>query len=59
MKRIIPADGQERIKYKFLFFPLTVGNEQRWLERVKVLQKYSYGNWAIGQGWHNKKFIDF
>ena len=44
---------KKQIKKKFLFFPLKISREIRWLERVKILQSQS-----VHGGWLNMKFID-
>jgi hypothetical protein len=34
--------GTTRIKTKFLFLPLRINGEIRWLEKVQIVQKYIY-----------------
>jgi hypothetical protein len=38
------TDGAERMRCKFLIWPLRIGNEVRWLERAKWLECYQ-GEW--------------
>lgn len=33
--------GDLRVKHKFLWFPVTINNETRWLERVGIVEKYA------------------
>jgi len=40
-KKIDPKVGDERVVEKFLLFPKVINEEMRWLETVKILQKYS------------------
>ena len=43
--------GDKRIRTKFLFFPVTIGLETRWLETATFEEV-----WAIG--WVNRTFLD-
>lgn len=38
-----PEDGDTRIKTKFAFLPIKIGDEVRWLEKVTVKQEYREG----------------
>lgn len=38
--KIYPKEGDKRIILKFLLLPLCIDNEYRWLEKVKIEQKY-------------------
>lgn len=53
-----PKTNDTRIINKFLFIPLKLNNEIRWLERAKILQKFSMETWASAGEWENQKFID-
>ena len=35
-----PKVGDSRIVNRFLFFPKTIGDEKRWLERTDIMQEY-------------------
>jgi hypothetical protein len=52
MKYIVkkPKQGEKRVITKFLFLPLCLKNDCRWLESASILQKYWYG-------WENIKFV--
>ena len=53
MKFIKPKDprvGTETVARWFLFFPLTIGDETRWLEFANVRLRW-YENRAVGGGW--------
>ena len=57
-----PETGSKRFITKFLYFPLKIKNETRWLEKVTILQMFcSYFN-SFGRGnkysWENITFID-
>lgn len=39
-EKILPKVGDERVVEKFLLFPKVINEEMRWLETVKILQKY-------------------
>jgi hypothetical protein len=51
-----PNCGDRRIVTKFLLFPIVIDNEFRWLEKVKIEQKYILS--PFGYSWINKRFID-
>ncbi len=59
-KKIYPKVGDKRLKYKFLWFPLAIGKETRWLEKVIIQQEYSYDGTfeCYGQYWENVAFVD-
>ena len=49
--------GEEVIRTKFAFFPITINKETRWLERVKVAGHY----WKGVSGniyWEKHRFVD-
>lgn len=37
-----PALNETRIRSGFLFLPMTIGGETRWLERASWVEKYQY-----------------
>jgi hypothetical protein len=48
---LVREEGKEvfykrRMIEKFLFFPLQVGSEIRWLEDIILLQEYRDGRWV-------------
>jgi hypothetical protein len=56
-----PTRGDARIKTWFALWPVTLNNEVRWLERVKVLQKfdeYITGHGGFVSGWENIRFLN-
>ena len=61
-KRRRPKTGGTRIIERFLFFPLTIGKETRWLERVRILERYDayplilYPEYV--SHWESVKFVD-
>lgn len=54
MKWFAPDHGDTRIVTRFLFLPLEIYSEIRWLELVKIKQSYKWYN----KSWKNEKFID-
>jgi len=42
-KKPTPADGETRYVTKFLFFPLTLNGETRWLEIASLCERFDYG----------------
>lgn len=57
-----PEDGEIRIITRFLFIPKYFEKEYRWLEIVKIQQRYAgviidYGN-ILGGYWVNVKWVD-
>lgn len=56
LKYTDPQGGDTRIKKRFALFPIIIGNEMRWLEMVKIVQKFD-DNWA-DDGWKNWAFIN-
>lgn len=53
-----PAEGETRVVNKFLFLPLRLKDETRWLEKTTVVQR---GVYYIGDDkvvWKNVKFYD-
>jgi len=62
-----PEIGSERILSCFAFMPITIGNECRWLENIKVLQKYElpcqcaacgFDISSLTPSWVNIKFLN-
>ena len=59
MRFVEPKLGTERVKTWFALFPVRVGRETRWLEKVTVEQKYTLVNFDDPyEDWYNVKFID-
>lgn len=55
MKWKTPQIGEEKlVKNKFLLFPMTIGTEVRWLERVDILYRYH----SKRRGWLPCAFVD-
>jgi hypothetical protein len=61
--------GKHRVVTKFLFFPLHLGEEVRWLEKAKILQEFKEDRTAMPidkpgvlsfypMEWINIKFVD-
>ena len=46
MKWKTPKNGDERIIKKFLWFPLVLVGEKRWLEKVEITQLFNNGKWS-------------
>jgi hypothetical protein len=57
----IEATKTERVITKFLWFPVKIENETRWLETVSIKQtKIQYvEDWARHWGWVDSNFIDW
>ena len=47
-----PCFGKKKVVTKFAFFPITIENETRWLEKVTIEMEYGITMW------HPMKFID-
>lgn len=45
---IIPDEGTVRLSYRFLWFPLNLGGETRWLENVTIRQRVIKTNTLVG-----------
>jgi hypothetical protein len=45
---------QERVLKTFLFFPLEIDGEVRWMERVKIRQVRI----STGRVWYDKEFVN-
>lgn len=57
-----PQMDDKRTKTFFAVFPVTIGNERRWLEKVTVEQEYECHFMGFDDGssceWVNIRFID-
>jgi hypothetical protein len=54
-----PKEGDVREKNRFLFLPLYINGQWRWLEDVIIEQKYYVGAYRTDPiGWVNMKFKD-
>ena len=57
-----PIEYEIRIKSWFAIFPITIGNETRWLERVTVKQELLKKYYTYQEGyslrWNNFEFLD-
>ena len=48
-------DGDTRIITKFLWFPVTIEGETRWLEMANIKQRFYLGDsWST---WYNKTWV--
>jgi hypothetical protein len=56
MRWELPKDGEKRKKTKFLWFPMTIDDETRWLERTTWIEKYY--NLPYYWGWRPYEWID-
>ena len=56
-----PVHGDTRMFRKFLWLPLTINDETRWLESVWIVQKYVKLDLACGVDityWEDYRFMD-
>jgi hypothetical protein len=53
MRWMAPHDGQERLVRRFLWLPVVVAGEWRWLERATLRQRYSESC-----GWFSLGYVD-
>jgi hypothetical protein len=61
MKYIRPKVGTERVRKYFAILPVSIKRETRWLEVVKVQQKYCWlycGDNEPKLDWYNLAFAD-
>lgn len=60
MRIVEPELGDTRVKHRFLWFPITIGKETRWLEKATYLQQYKLLTDRNGwyKRWINVKWID-
>lgn len=62
MRRKRPKQGQRRIVRKFLWLPLEIGGEMRWLEHATIEEQVQYfvGSFSgqdKGWGWVSVRWI--
>ena len=57
-KKFEPYLGHERIIEKFLLLPVSIDGEYRWLEKVKILQRYEHVGGEILMKYRNKEWLD-
>lgn len=50
--------GETRIIEKFLYAPVTIDSQTRWLEHVKIRQICKYYGEDYGYHWENYEWID-
>jgi hypothetical protein len=53
-----PKDHTRRVRRWFAWWPVTIRQETRWLERVAVQQQYSTFLSGGGGYWRNQDFVD-
>ena len=53
-----PKPRDTRIKTKFLFFPLKIDDETRWLEISSYQQEYIYCSTFTPSKWYNICWVD-
>lgn len=60
IKFIIPKIGDSKIVRKFLWFPVSIDREIRWLEYATVRYKYSNNSYKVGMldSWIAIEFIN-
>lgn len=58
MRMKLEKDGDTRIIKKFLLLPEEAGDERRWLEFVKIKQKFVVWDLRHPGDWENMVFID-
>jgi len=53
--------GAKRTIWKFAIFPITIGKETRWLEKVTIQQTYVRSGCSAGSfsGWSDDTFVDY
>lgn len=57
MRKKKTAIGDTRVISRFLWLPLSLGGETRWLERAAIHQQYAeilVGPWEMAECWTNK-----
>jgi hypothetical protein len=50
------VSGDTKRVTRFLWWPVTINGETRWLERVTV--EYTYGCYKLWAGWIATQFVD-
>lgn len=58
MRWVRPDNKDMREITKFLWFPVRVGRETRWLERVTLIQKYEAEYFYANHCWRTIEFKD-
>jgi hypothetical protein len=56
MRRKRPERGQKRIVRKFLWLPLEIDGEMRWLERATIEEQVQY--FPTGWDWMPRRWIE-
>lgn len=56
MRQKLPSDGDRRTVERFLWFPKTLENERRWLERARWEERYLVG--SFGRYWIAKRWLE-
>ena len=49
-----PTHGDTKVKKKFLFFPVLIDEELKWLETATIKYKFDF----INEKWYTIEFID-
>lgn len=49
-----PNHGDTKVKKEFLFFPVIIGEELRWLETATIKYKFNF----INEKWYPVEFIE-
>lgn len=55
MRRTLPHEGDWRFVSRFLWLPLTLNGEMRWLERATIAQRF-VESCIISPSWWNSEF---
>jgi len=61
MKWNNPTSGSSRVVKKFAWWPIRIGKEARWLERVTIRQQYVFNGYSWDTPiyvWFNVEFLD-
>ena len=58
IKKKDPVMGDIKIKHKFLWFPMCINRECRWLEYVSIQYVFEGWNYVDIQLWIPIKFVD-
>ena len=56
MRRKAPVHGTEEIVTFFAWFPITIYDDRRWLERVTIRRRWIMGQWELF--YKDLEFID-
>ena len=57
MRWLHPEIGEARKVRRFAIFPITLGQETRWLEWVTIRQHWGYNGLSV-EGWQDDWFED-